>query len=65
MVFGVDTSKDITIYEVLYSAKPRKISFNMILSKAESHHGLAHRTQSDFSTHTHTQTDLISDDIIM
>ena len=39
VVFGVGTSKDITIYEVLYSAKPRKISFNIILSKAESHHG--------------------------
>ena len=34
MVFGVGTSKDIMIYEVLYSAKSRKISFNMILSKA-------------------------------
>ena len=39
VVFGAGTSKDITIYEVLYSAKPRKISFNIILSKAESHHG--------------------------
>ena len=40
MVFGVGTLKDITIYEVLYSEKPRKkprkISFNIILSKAES-----------------------------
>ena len=32
MVFGVGTSKDITIYEVLYSAKPRKISFNQALN---------------------------------
>ena len=39
VVFGAGTSKDITIYEVLYSAKPGKISFNIILSKAESHHG--------------------------
>ena len=34
VAFSVGTSKDIMIYEVLYSAKPRKISFNIILSKA-------------------------------
>ena len=68
VVFGVGTLKDITIYEVSYSAKPRKISFNIILSKAESHHGKAHRTQSHFSTHTQKKKkkkkkDLVSDDI--
>ena len=71
VVFGAGTSKDITIYEVLYSAKPRKISFNIILSKAESHHRLAHRTQSDYSKKTkkkqqkknNKKTDLVSDDM--
>ena len=68
MVFGVGTLKDITIYEVSYSAKPRKISFNVILSKAESHHGQVHRTQSHFSTKKKKKkkkkkTDLVSDDM--
>ena len=31
VVFGAGISKDITIYEALYSAKPRKISFNIII----------------------------------
>ena len=55
--------KIITIYEVLYSAKPRKISFNIILSKAESHHGQAHRTQSDYTKKKKKKKDLVSDDM--
>ena len=53
VVFGIGTSKDITIYEVLHSAKPRKISFNVILSKA------VRRTALNLTlahTHSHKKT---------
>ena len=53
VVFGVGTSKDITIYEVLYSTKRRKISFNIILSKAVRRNAL-NLTLAHIHTHTHT-----------